>query len=224
MPTPPRDDFFTLVHKALRAGLLSLYVEAGRLDWQDADVVSDFAKRWSRIVTLFRSHAVVEDTYIWPLLEAKRPGAVTQMGIAHEPVESDLDVVDAAMQAAVQQLTHASGLTFYRSLGWFTADMLDHLGAEEPAVMEMLWATCTDEELGRVRGQFMSTMDPQESAWMFELILAASSRVEQLAVIGGMHAAMPPEAFAGWLGGLSQVLPPEVHAQLVSVVDEVTGA
>ena len=224
MTSPPRDDFFTLVHKALRAGLLTLYVEAGRLDWQDADVVTEYAQRWGRIVTLFRSHAVVEDTYIWPLLEAKRPGAVAQMGIAHEPVESDLDVVDAAMQAAVKEPTHANGLTFYRALGWFTADMLDHLGAEEPAVMEMLWATCTDEELGRVRGQFMSTMDPQESAWTFELILSSSSRAEQLAVVGGMHAAMPPESFAGWLGGMSHVLPPEANTQLMSVVDEVTGS
>ena len=146
------------------------------------------------------------------------------LGPANELVESNLDVVDAAMQVAVKMPTHANGLTFYRALGWFTADMLDHLGAEEPAVMEMLWATCTDEELGHVRGQFMSTMDPQESAWTFELILSSSSRAEQLAVVGGMHAAMPPEAFAGWLGGMSQALPPEANAQLISVVDEVTGA
>lgn len=224
MSAHPRDDFFTLIHKGLRGGMLDLYLEAGRLDWHDAEAVADFRRRWATLSMLLRSHAHHEDDFIWPLIESKRPGTIAELGVSHEPVDADLGVVDAVLADVVRDPTPQKGLTFYRALGWFTADMLDHFAAEEPAITEMLWAHCTDAELGECRGRFMSSMNPEEAAGGFTLILRHSTHAEQVAVIGGMHASMPPEAFTGWVEGMAASLDPDTERGLRGLVTEVAAA
>ena len=47
-----REDFFTMIHKALRAGLFGAAREAGRMDWSDATQVRAFQHDWERVVEL----------------------------------------------------------------------------------------------------------------------------------------------------------------------------
>lgn len=147
MSSRDRGDFCTLIHKALRAGLLAVDIEAGRLDWCDGSEVQAFTRRWDQIVTLIRSHARHEDRHVWPLLESKQPGSVAELGIGHDPIDAEMDAADALLRTELGEPTPSAGLTFYRALNRLVAHTLDHFSAEEPAVMEMLWAQCTDDEL-----------------------------------------------------------------------------
>jgi hypothetical protein len=215
-----RDDLFTMIHKALRAGLLMLDIEAGRIDWGDATQVEAFARRWDQIATLTRSHAGHEERHIWPLLESKQPGAVAELGVGHDPIDAELDDVDALLATVVADPTPTGGLTFYRALNRLMAHLLDHFAAEEPAVMEMLWALCTDEELAAAHSALMSEIPPHEAAWSFELILRWTTDEEQRAVVRELRSSMPAPVFADWIDGAERTLPPEAFQQLRRLLDE----
>jgi hypothetical protein len=218
--TPPRDDFFTVIHKALRAGLFAAALEAGRMDWRDPVQVEDYRRDWERLVFLVRSHAKHEDDHIWPLLESKRPGAVAELGVAHDVVEADIGYVDAELTAIAQNHSPAGGLTFYRALNRFIADSLEHFAAEEPAVMEMMWAMCTDEELAACRSAFMADISPEERAATFELILESNNADDLLAVLQGIRAGMPPEVFESWITELELTMPAPAYKRLSDLVAE----
>ena len=133
-----------------------------------------------------RSHAVIEDTYIWPLLEAKRPGAVAQMGIAHEPVESDLDVVDAAIN-----LRRGA----YGSLGALsTASIrpIDETSAEYLLGLDVADGA-TEIEMSGSTVRFVS--DQSQNEWTIELKAAAddATTVKQALTFALEHAANPQE-------------------------------
>jgi hypothetical protein len=220
--TTSRDDLFTVIHKALRAGLFAAALDAGRIDWQDPVQVGAYQRDWRRLVLLVQSHAKHEDEYIWPLLESKRPGAVAELGVAHEVVDADIEYVDAELAAVLKAPDAAGGLTFYRALNRFVAHALDHFAAEEPAVMEMLWALCTDEELAACRAAFMATISPEERAATLELMLESSNTEELRTVLEGVRAGMPPDLFESWMRDLENTLPPPAFQRLTGLVAEPT--
>lgn len=222
--TPTRDDLFVLIHKALRAGLFAVAVQAGRIDWADRVQVEALERRWSRLVVLVQSHAGHEDNHIWPLLESKRPGAVAELGMGHDAVDADIVAVDREFRSALRTPGPATGLTFYRALTRFIGHAMEHFAREEPAAMELLWASCTDEELAQCRAAFMATIPPQESGWTLELILESSSRDELIQVLGGVRRSMPPEAFDAWLGNVRDALPPDAFARLESTLGSLVSA
>jgi hypothetical protein len=211
-PLSSRDDFFIAIHKALRAGLLALGIEAGRLDWCDGSQIETFRERWEQLMALVRSHAGHEDRHIWPLLESKLPGGVAEFGVGHDAVEADLGTVDALFQTVLADPGPTRGLTFYRAFNRMLAHMLEHFAAEEPAVMELLWSRCTDDELSTCRTAFMSEIPPQEASWTFELMLEALSDQEQATVLHALQASMPPPVFDAWIDDLGRSLSPRALA------------
>lgn len=213
-----RDDFFTMIHKALRAGLFAAAREAGRIDWRDPVRVKAFQHDWERVVELVLSHAKHEDDHIWPLLESKRPGAVAELGVAHEAVDADIHLVDAEFKAALRNPGTAQGLTFYRALNRFIGRAMEHFADEEPAVMEMLWAMCTDEELAACRSGFMAEISPEERSATLELMLESNTTEDLLGLLHGLRAGMPPDAFDSWLGSLEHTMPPPTFERLSMLV------
>lgn len=220
MPEQDRQDLFTMIHKALRAGVLTLDIDAGRIDWGDATQVEAFVRRWEQVATLLRSHAGHEERHFWPLLESKQPGSVAELGVGHDPIDAELNAADALLKSIVAEPTPAGGLTFYRALNHLVAHMLDHFSAEEPAVMEILWAHCTDDELAAAHAALMSEIPPQEAAWTLELVLSSTTVDEQRTTLRGLHASMPAPAFADWLNSAERALSPDAFRQLRRVIDE----
>jgi hypothetical protein len=223
MSSPERDDLFTLIHKALRAGLLSLDIEAGRMDWSDTREVEAFARRWEQVTTLIRSHAGHEDRHVWPLLEVKQPGSVAELGVGHDPIDADFEAADDLLRSVLANPTPAGGLTFYRALNRLVSHTLDHFANEEPAVMELLWATCTDAELAACRSALMAEIPSQEAAWTFELIAQSTTVEEQRPVVQGLRTSMPEPVFTDWLTGLEQTLASDTFAQVRRLFDEATA-
>ena len=190
MLSASRDDLFTVIHKALRGGLLSLDIDAGRLDWRDDAQVQDFTRRWEQVTTLIKSHAGHEERHLWPLLESKQPGSVAELGVGHDPIDADFDAAHALLKDVLADPSPAAGLTFYRALNRLVSHTLDHFANEEPAVMDVLWATCTDEELAAARAALMAEIPSNEAAWTFEL-MAQSCTVDELRLVQGLRASTP---------------------------------
>jgi hypothetical protein len=98
------------------------------------------------------------------------------------------------------------------------AHTLEHFAAEEPAVMELLWSRCTDNELGACRAAFMSEVPPEEASWTFELMLEALSDQEQARVLHGLQGSMPPSVFNAWLDSVGGSLTPQALAAMRRLV------
>lgn len=219
MSSTTRDDLFTMIHKALRGGLFGVAVQAGGLDWDDRVQVEELERRWSRLVVLVQSHARHEDVYIWPLLESKRRGAVAELGVGHDAVDADILAVDKVFQQAMQDPGPAAGLTFYRALTQFIGHAMEHFASEEPAAMEILWATCTDNELAECRAAFMRTISPEEAGWTLELIAGSATTAELTHVLSGLRRSMPPQAFDAWLSDAEHLLSRDALARLSAALD-----
>jgi hypothetical protein len=116
--------------------------------------------------------------------------------------------------------TPAAGLTFYRALNRLLAHTLDHFANEEPAVMDLLWALCTDDELAACRAALRADISSQEAAWTFELVLQSSTADEQGPVGQGLRANMPEPVFAAWLTGVEQTLPADALGALRRLVEQ----
>lgn len=220
MSAPNRPDLFTMIHKALRGGLLMLVLDAGRIDWADSTQVDAFVRRWQQVATLTRSHAGHEERHLWPLLEAKQPGSVAELGVGHDPIDAELDATDALLKAIAVEQTPAGGLTFYRAVTRLAAHLLDHFSAEEPAVMEMLWALCTDDELAAAHAALMSEIPPEEAAWTFELFLRWTTDDEQRETVHKLRSSMPAPAFSDWVDHAVRTLAPDTAAQLRRLTEE----
>jgi hypothetical protein len=149
---------------------------------------------------------------------------VVELGVAHEAVDADIGVVDSEFKAALRNPGPAQGLTFYRALNRFVGHAMEHFADEEPAVMEMLWALCTDEELAACRAAFMSTIGPEERTATLELMLESNTTEDLLGLLAGLRAEMPPDAFAAWAGELEQTLPPDLSQRLRDLMAIPAGA
>jgi len=209
-----RDDLLVLIHKALRYGLFRVAIEAGATDWTDAGSVEELRDRWEIVERLIRSHAGHEDHHIFALLESKEPGATQQLGIGHTEVEQELDEVSAMMLSAVEAKDPAAGLEAYRALTHFVGTAMAHFSAEEPAVMERIWRTCTDEDIAACRAAFMAEITPEDAVATYELMFPAVSPGELAMVLGAVRAGAPEAVFGSLVGVAERTLSPAAWARL----------
>lgn len=209
-----RDDLLVLIHKTLRHGLYRVAIEAGSADWADSDCVDALRVRWDTIERLIRSHAGHEDRCIFALLEAKQPGAVEELGIAHDVVEGELDDVSEKMSSAFDSHDPAAGLDAYRALTHFVATATAHFSDEEPVVMERIWSTCTDEEIAACRAAFMAEIGPDEAAATYELMFPAIAPGELEKLLGAVRAGLPEPVFGSLVGVAQRTLTPAAWERL----------
>lgn len=85
--------------------------------------------------------------------------------------------------------------------------------------MEILWATCTDEELAQCRAAFIAVVSPEEASWTLELMLLSSTDDELVQVLNGVRASMPPGAFDGWVGQAEHSMSREAFARLRATLE-----
>jgi hypothetical protein len=103
------------------------------------------------------------------------------------------------------------------------AETLAHFDEEERG-MEVLWARCTDEELSGILAAFNASRAPAEALADIEAMLPALSHPERAAMLGGMRARMPAEAFAAVRAAASRSLSETARRKLAGVLDPTVQA
>ena len=181
-----RIDFYTKVHKALRASLFRFSQEAAAMDYTDADAVRALAGALSALLDRLSSHAAHEARFIHPLLAAKTGRAA--FDAEHDALEAqqaDLAGALALVRTVEPAERHVHGLAFYRAFNGFLAAYLQHLEREE-ATMPILWECCSDAELGGVMAAFGASRAFGEVLSDFGWMLPALSAPEQAELIRGL--------------------------------------
>ncbi|HYD55317.1 MAG TPA: hemerythrin domain-containing protein [Burkholderiales bacterium] len=185
-----RIDFYTKVHKGLRASLFRLSQRAASIDYADSQALAGLAAELDGVLRRLSAHAGHEERFIHPLLAEKLGD--TAFDREHAELESAQralqDRLDAIARARTEE-RRPFGLTFYRALNVFVAKYLEHIDREEQT-LPALWERCTDEELRAVLARFGASRPVEEALADIGWMLPALSAPEQAELIGGLSAAL----------------------------------
>lgn len=215
-----RDDLFTNIHKAIRAGLFDLIVLTGATDWTDAEETDRVHLAWRRMHTLLVAHTEHEDGYILRILDPHDPAATESVARQHPALDRWIGEIDDWMNAIVADPDPARGLALYRELSLFCADYLVHTHHEETEVMARVWELCTDDELAATRAAFMADTSPEVLDISLRLMLPAVDAPTRTEMVRRTMAAAPAPVVDHLLGIVADVLPAPEADRLTALAAE----
>ena len=200
-------DLYREVHKGIRLALFDLCRAAGTLDPDDpasrAALVVRFAE-FERMLTLHHEH---EDGEIFGgFVATVAPQFLPEMEAAHESIVATI----AGMRRAVIAVGDGGGDAdqLYDQVAAFVADYLSHMAFEEHQVMPALAAASTFDELLAVQIGVRTAALPDEVVLFMRWMLPAANPDERVAMLGGLKANVPAEAFEVFWATATDVLSP----------------
>lgn len=185
-----RIDFYTKVHKGLRASLFRFSQQAGSVDYAQHQASVALSDSLDALLAQLTAHAGHEEKFIHPLLARKLD--TNPLDAEHAALDAEQRRLAHMMQelvAAPEMHRRELGLAFYRALNVFIARYLEHLDGEE-RMMPMLWERCTDEELAAVLRAFGASRAVEEALADIGWILPALNAPERAEMIAGMSAVL----------------------------------
>lgn len=216
-----RVDMYTLVHKGIRAFLGATLETVGRTDALDREDVAHALAEVRSLGTFLRAHLHHENQFVHPALEARRPGAARRTSsdhVEHERALERLEAAALALENSADALRPGTASALYRELALFAAENFEHMHFEETENNAQLWASYTDEELGRIHEAMLASIKPEIFALGLRWMVPAMAPAERAALLTGMLAVMPSEAFAGILGALRTRLSERDWAKLMAAI------
>jgi Hemerythrin HHE cation binding domain len=212
-------DLYHEVHKGLRHALFQLVTRVGSADCTDAQARSAVADQVRSVIHLLTEHHDHEDTFIEPVIRAKAPKLALILAEGHTEVEQELVEIELradrlATSAGTEAVT--AGLDLYAYLSLFVARYLTHMSLEEGAVMAALRDRCTIEELFGIQVAVRSSVTPDIMCEFLTALMPALNPEERVAMLGGMHAFLPPEIFELFRATTEAAIAPADYATLAA--------
>jgi len=207
-----RLDLYRNVHKGIRVMLADLVREAGRADFTDPAGLEQLRTHAREVFELLESHAHTEDRFMMPLLATHDSALAKEFAAAHGEQEAllpsllaGLDLIDAAAPDAAER-----GHTFVLRFSRLAGDLLMHMADEELEINAALWKSMTDEELGQVERELVSSIPPDKMAKYLRYMLPAMNRFERVTFLGHL----PPPVFEFVRALAGEVLTADENARL----------
>jgi hypothetical protein len=221
-----RVDLYTTIHKGLRVFMTRTLEAVGRMDAADAEDVAQTIAQLRALLGLMRTHMHVENQFLHPALEARRPGASRRTAgehAGHEEAFEELHSAILALERADRAARAGAATLLYRRLALFVGENLEHMHFEETENNALLWATYSDAELGRIHDALLASIAPDERALALHWMLPALSAAERAGMLTEMQAKLPAAAFAGLLASLQPALSVRDWAKLTAAIGPVAA-
>ncbi|MFZ5545926.1 MAG: hypothetical protein ACOZJZ_20405 [Pseudomonadota bacterium] len=205
----PRHDIYGPIHKALRLLMTRALNRFGAVDVGDDRDLGDALAELDRAITVRRLHLAHENRHVHPALEAVAPGAAVQAAQDHKAHRAELDALAGdlrALRSAARHDRDRIARHIYRALARFVADNLVHMAHEEKAHNAVLWAAYDDAALQALEARIVADTEPTAMQLVLASMLPALNAAERCAMLAGMKAGMPGEAFGQVLGLAQRVL------------------
>src|SRR5689334_1455648 len=142
---------FNQIHKGLRALLYDTALVIQRTDFSNEDQVRVTFKKIEKVLWLFEGHANVEDSMVFPMLQAVAPDVVEDFEQQHETdhaLSHDLQNIMVAYNfARTQTEMLQAGNKVLHAFNEFVAFNLQHMNKEETIINDLLWQHYTDRQL-----------------------------------------------------------------------------
>ena len=193
-----RPNLYVPIHKALRSLMCDTLGRVGRLDVLDTDETVGTLNQVETLLAICLDHIEHENSFMHTAIEARLPAGSTRTGADHaEHVETIAALRDevAALAAARSEERTNLALRLYRHLALFVADNFQHMHIEETANNAALWAHYDDTELLALHGRLLASIAPHEHLTVARWMVPALDPAGRAAVMAGMRAGAPAEAF-----------------------------
>ncbi|HSL56290.1 MAG TPA: hemerythrin domain-containing protein [Acidimicrobiales bacterium] len=204
-------DLYRDIHKAIRAELFAVTLEAGRLDPTDLAGRVALEAQVADVVDLLVSHAEHEDGAIQPVLEVHLPDLAAGIETDHEVLEARM-VTLREMAGVARDASKLDARTrihqLYVELASFTSAYLAHQDVEERVVMPAVEQAVGVEAVIGIHGAVIGAIPPAELMRSLALMFPAMNVDDRVELLGGMRADAPAEAFAATVSLLRSVLDP----------------
>lgn len=209
MQPQSRYNIYEVIHKALRGRLSATLVSIGQADAEDDACAQELADEVRTTLAMMQGHLASENAFIHVAMEARAPGASLRIAGEHEHHLDDIrilaDACDALLAAAPAERP-ALANRLYLLFDLFVQDNLAHMRYEEDHHNAVLWALYSDEEIHALERDLVAALPPEKSALYLHSMLPAIPTRDRVRLLGGVRAAMPPEAFSGLYASVASLL------------------
>lgn len=211
-----RPNLYRPIHKAVRLLLHRLVEQAGRTDYADGAQLAALVAAVRDGFELLQFHAEHEERFLAPLIRAAAPEVARALDAAHHDQEAQLPALLELLEEARQAgpAADAQGHAFTVALSRLAGELQVHMADEEEQAMPALQGALSDAQLMEVHQTLVGAVPPATMARWAALMLPAASVPERLALLSGVRATAPAEAFQGLLALARRVLPAEEAREL----------
>lgn len=194
-----RYDFYGPIHKGLRLGLSQLLLRLGSQDFTDEAGTAALLADLRGQLALSAAHLEHEENHLHKALDARLPGAARTLEDQHRGHQTrfaQLARLTAAVEAAPIAERPAHGHRLYLAFSAFVAEDFHHMHEEEVVTGPILQRLFSDEDLQAIEMTIIASLTPDENIAYMRLMLPAMTPAERAALLSGMKAGAPAEAFA----------------------------
>ena len=194
-----RADLFTLPHKAVR----SIIYEPGKIlqttNFDDRNETESTLPRLKHDLDMLHQHAVHENLYVFPSVQANEPKMIEMLTREHEEIKRKMGVVlkttDELNRVESREQRIEKGNALYREANDLFAFYLAHNNNEEATVLPATQKYHTDEALRAIRATIMKSMSPEQSTDWLSCIFSAANNNEATNLLVGLKEGAPPPIF-----------------------------
>jgi len=196
---PARLDIYAPIHRALRLFMTDTLARVGALDVADPREVATVLEQLDALLELCRHHALLENRFVHPALEAAQPGASRRIDGEHVHHFEAIAALQADAAALRALPGAAAALRLYRQLALFVAENFVHMHAEETVHNPVLWAGYDDAAIAQLEQRIVAEVGPEQGALVLRWMTPALPPAERAARYVAMRAVIPPGAFVNLL-------------------------
>lgn len=212
MDAPARWDLYGPIHKGLRRAHARLLVCLGKADFS-RDQAPLLARLKTHLATA-RSHLLHEEIYIHTALDQRAPGAAAPLDEDHEHHRIHFETLTRLIADAEQARSEPAGRRLYLAFSTFVGDDLKHMAREEAETWPILCAHFSDAELAAIEHAIVASQTPDEGMESLAMMAPAVNPRERAALLVGVKANAPPEAYRALLSAIRPELAQAEIAQL----------
>lgn len=197
-PGLPQVDVYGAVHKGIRYALLDLLRRMGTVAANDSSNLDMLLDDLDGAFYLCATHAEHEERFIHGVVEARSPGALVGLEVAHAGLGELLESLRTAMSTlGSASPEHKPGLyrLFYLQYCRFVAQCLEHMAQEELHTQTLLERLFTTEQIGEIQARMLASIGPEELLVFLRVMLPAVTPSERVSLLAPPRAALPREAF-----------------------------
>lgn len=190
-----RHDIYRWIHKALRARMCRVLVQAGSLDVADGPALHATLDAVDALLAQCRAHLQHENEFVHAAMEAVQPGSSANAGDDHADHEAHIGALAAASAALRREPSAAGALQLYQALALFVSDNLAHMHMEETEHNAVLWRHCTDAQIQAIEQRIHASLPPAELMDTLPWLSAGLNASERAQLMLGMQQGMPAPVF-----------------------------
>ena len=167
---------FNQIHKGLRALLYDTALALQHTDFTNEETTRQTFIKVEKTLSMFDGHAEVEDSIVFPKLNAVSPDIIEALEQEHVTDHQLGKALRKKMleycQANEATVISNAGRSVFIAFNEFIAFNLSHMNKEETIVNEALWANYSDDELKGMVAAIAKELSPEKnrehSRWMLK--------------------------------------------------------